>query len=83
MIRTDICIRACIVDRLHDLIKIQGSVGGKVGCLTEFVVSEEFYVADMHGIDSVHLTKVTDDLRDIVVRIGSERTCAKAKSVCR
>ena len=75
--------RTCIVDCLHNLVKIQRSVRGKVGCLTEFVVSEEFYVTDMHCINSVHLTKVTDDLRDIVVRIGSERTCAQAESVCR
>ena len=52
-----------------------------MGCFPEVMVAQVFDVAHVHGADAVHLSEVADRCRDIVVRIGSERTGAQAQGI--
>ena len=52
-----------------------------MGSFPEVMVAQVFDVAHMHGADAVHLSEVTDRCRNIVVRIGSERTGAQAQGI--
>ena len=51
--------------------------------LTEVTVSQILDIAHVHRTDTVHLAEVTDDGRNVVGRVGTQRTGAQANGVCR
>ena len=82
MVRTDVGVRAGLVDRLHDLVHIEIAVSGQVAGLAEAAVGAEvLHVAHVQAADAVHLAEVADDRRDVVLHVGAQGAGAQAERV--
>ena len=81
MVGTHRAVEADVVERLHDLVHVEGAVAGQVRGLLELGVAEELQVAHVREVDAA--LERADDLGQVVLAAGAQRAGAQGHAVVR